>query len=219
MFGFYIRVCIRNLYAIHQDTKSTWYLWWHKNVWIFISTNIMLTNTNNNQLWPHNKRQWFNTTTTRLTITLSHMRTTHWRAAGRIAQGYPQRTPHFVVILIWTNPHTITYRYFYKSRCRLVSCRSKRRTLCFPRATKTVSSYPESTGFDVEFSRTNVGSVGCVFLIFLYSQFFNSWRYKINQYKYRVNTILIRRSKQSFAVKTQRGNSLISGLGLQWQWG
>lgn len=23
----------------------------------------MLTNTNDNQLWPHNKRQWFNTTT------------------------------------------------------------------------------------------------------------------------------------------------------------
>lgn len=121
LFGFYIRVCIRNLYAIHQDTKSTWYSWWHKNVWIFISTNIMLTNTNNNQLWPHNKRRWFNTTTTQLTITLSHMRTTHWRAAGRIAQGYPQRTPHFVVILIWTNPHTITYRYFYKSCCCLLA--------------------------------------------------------------------------------------------------
>lgn len=129
MFGFYIRVCIGNLYAIHQDTKSTWYSWWHKNVWIFISTNSMLTNTHNTRLWLHNKRQWLNTTTT--TTSLSHMRTTHWRAAGRIAQRYPQRTPRVAVILIWTIPHTITYRYCYKSCCPIAAGVSWT-MLCFP---------------------------------------------------------------------------------------
>lgn len=103
--GFYIRNPMlytkkQNQLYIHDDKK---------NEWIFISTYV-----NNNQLWPHNKQQGFNTTTTWLTITLSHMRTTHWRAAGRIAQGYPQRTPHYSNII---SPilHTITYLYFGKS--------------------------------------------------------------------------------------------------------
>lgn len=142
----------------------------------------MLTNTNNTQLWPHNKQQWLNATT-RLTTSLSHMRTTHWRAAGRIAQRYPQRTPHFVVvILIWTIPHTITYWYCYKSCCP-VAAGGKRRTLSGD-SLKELSWLNRVWCFVCfflanYFSHTNVGSL-CVYVGYVcVFQFFNSWHYKI----------------------------------------